>query len=122
MMSEILISTTWNQKEILCFVCECFFLCTISPWKFLLKCERTIFIFVFIHGKKTLQCQMCGKHFKNNYGMTKHLQKNMIYVCCPVKDINISDVFNKIQKFLKLSLASIITTNGIGFFVKVLDN
>jgi hypothetical protein len=36
---------------------------------------------------------------------------------CPVEDIIISDIFYQIQKFLKASRASIITTNGINFLM-----
>ena len=39
------------------------------------------------------------------------------FLLCPVKDINISDIFYRIQKFLTASWDSIITTNVINFLM-----
>ena len=97
------------------------FSCTISSWNFSHKYDISNHILVFIHVKKTfraLQCQKFGTYFKKNWGITKHLQKKAwSFLLCPVKDINISDIFYKIQKFLAASWASIITTNGINFLM-----
>ena len=41
--------------------------------------------------------------------------KALTFFCMAVKRIKISDIFYKIQKFLKTLLASIIATNGINF-------
>ena len=51
---------------------------------------------------------------ENNQTLTK---KASTFLGCPVKDINISDIFYQIQKFLRASWASIITTNGINFLM-----
>ena len=50
--------------------------------------------------------------------MKKHLQtKHIILFWFQVGDNKISDVFYKIQKFLRTSWAPIITTNGINFLM-----
>ena len=36
---------------------------------------------------------------------------------CPAEYINISDIFYKIQKFIRTPWAIIITTNGLNFFI-----
>ena len=41
----------------------------------------------------------------------------MRIVYCPVEDINISDIFYKIPKFLRTPWALIITTNGLSFLM-----
>ena len=46
-----------------------------------------------------------------------HTKKAQIFLWFPVEDINISDIFYQIQKFLGASWASIITTNGINFLM-----
>ena len=51
---------------------------------------------------------------KNNQTLTKEAWR---FLWCPVKDFNISDIFHQIQKFLRASYASIITTNGINFLM-----
>ena len=43
--------------------------------------------------------------------------KSQTIFCMAVKRIKISDIFYKIQKFLKTLLASIIATNGINFLI-----
>ena len=50
--------------------------------------------------------------------MKKHLQtKHIILFWFQVGYIKISDIFYKIQKFLRMSGAPIITTNGINFLM-----
>jgi hypothetical protein len=96
------------------------FACTISSWNFFHKCDSSSHILVFIHGEKTLralQCQIFGTYFKKDRRITKHLQKSWTFLWFPVKDINISDIFYQIQKFLRASWASIITTNDINFLM-----
>ena len=44
-------------------------------------------------------------------------KKAQIFFWFPVKDIKISDIFYKIQKFLRISWTPIITTNGINFLM-----
>ena len=51
---------------------------------------------------------------ENNQTPTK---KGGTILWCPVKDINISDIFYQIQKFLRASWDLIITTNGIHFLM-----
>ena len=68
---------------------------------------------MFIHVKKTfraLQCQCVKCIYKKVNIQTQHV------FWFPVKDIKISDIFYKIQKFLKISWATIIMTYGIHFF------
>ena len=58
------------------------------------------------------------KILKKKMGNKKTLaKKSMKFFSCPVLDINISDIFIKIQKFLRASSASIIKTNGINMLI-----
>ena len=55
-------------------------------------------------------CNICGKKLKNKWYMKKTLSKKAPKLFWfPVKDIKISDNSYKIQKFLSLSWASVIT-------------
>ena len=109
-----------ETKNFFVLFCTCFFSYHFIL-KFFHKCDSSNYILVFIHVKKTsraLQCQMCGTYFKKNWRITEHLQKkNEHFLWYPVKDINISDIFYQIQKFLRASWASIITTNGTNFLM-----
>ena len=49
--------------------------------------------------------------------MKKHLKTKHNIFWFQVRDIKISDIFYKIPKFLRMSWAPIITTNGINFFM-----
>ena len=50
--------------------------------------------------------------------MKKHLQtKHIRLFWVQVRNIKISDIFYKIQKFLRMSWAPIIPTNGINFLM-----
>jgi hypothetical protein len=58
------------------------------------------------------------KNSKVKWYMKKHLQtKHNIFFWFQVRDNKISDIFYKIQKFLRTSWAPIITTNGINFLI-----
>ena len=84
-MSGIFISLTGNQNNVDAFFVNVF-ASTISSWTFFNKCDIYNLICVFIHVKKTfkaLLCQMCGKRFKKNKEIAKHMQKRHkhILVC-----------------------------------------
>ena len=72
------------------------------------KCDITYTILVFIHAKKTfraVQFQMCGTYFEREKPgeYRQHLQKSTNLFWFIVKNIKISDIFYKIQKFLGIS-------------------
>ena len=52
---------------------------------------------------------------QNKMGSNKTPLKSMKFCWGLIEDINISDLFYKIQKFLRPPWALIITTNGINF-------
>ena len=57
---------------------------------------------------------MCGKYFKMKRGITKHMQKSTSIFWLPVKDIQIPDIFYKIQQFLNTSWASVLAQRFTG--------
>ena len=78
------------------------------------KCDSTYLIYVIIHVEKTVKaflCQRCGKYVKKKQRITEHLKKmHKQFFWFSVKDINISDIFYKMQNVLGTVWASIITT------------
>ena len=118
-MSEILISLTGNQKKS-SFFCKCFlihrFFLIYVPhiW----QCNARNVFFTWIYTRIVLVMSHLWKTFQGEmvHGKT-YANKAHNFFWFPVWDIEISDIFYKIQKFIRISWAPIITTNGIHFLM-----
>ena len=110
-MSGILISSTGNQLKCLyCFLrmfshllfhLELFssHMTSITLYMCVFKCKRHL---------KHFHVNSVRKYFKEKREHAKHMQKKHKLIFIPVKDIQIPNIFFKIQKFTRASWASVI--------------